>query len=475
VPDQRAIRYYTTIGLVDRPSGMRGRTALYGRRHLLQLVAIKRLQAGGLSLVDVQRELAGATDAQLERVARVPGGAAAPAPAGTAGRPARAAAPPPACWRRAGEAPAPPPAGRGGMASAAEGPMRPAGAAEPAGAVAMQAVRLEDGVTLLLEGPGPLGPEVEALAVRARITGLLASTVLTQTFVNRFGRPLEATYVFPLPDRAAVTSFRMEIGERLIEGTLHERAEARAAYDQALAVGRLASIVEEDRPGVFTTRVGNLPPGERATVRLELLGPLPYDQGEATFRFPLVVAPRYIPGQPLGWPPAGNGVQPDTDAVPDASRITPPVLLPGFPSPVGLDLEAEIDPAGLPLEAVGSSLHAVVGAEREGPGGPVRVIKVQPGARPDRDFVLRLRLGSGGLAPARRSGGGGRGPGGQPPIGGRGARLGAPAPGPRGRAQRPRRGARSRRRAAPRPARSGGRGAGRIRRGSLLALDWYEC
>ena len=72
VPDQRAIRWYTTIGLVDRPAAMRGRTALYGRRHLLQLVAIKRLQAAGLSLAEVQRELAGATDAQLERVARVP-------------------------------------------------------------------------------------------------------------------------------------------------------------------------------------------------------------------------------------------------------------------------------------------------------------------------------------------------------------------------------------------------------------------
>jgi Ca-activated chloride channel family protein len=257
------------------------------------------------------------------------------------------------------------------------------------------------GLGALVTGRGNL--PLEALAVRARISGLVASTVLTQTFVNHFDLPLEATYVFPLPDRAAVTSFRMEIGERVIEGALRERAEARAAYDQALAAGRLASIAEEDRPGVFTMRVGNLPAGERTTVRLELLGPLPYDHGEATFRFPLVVAPRYIPGQPLGWPPAGDGVQPDTDAVPDASRITPPVLLPGFPSPVSLELEAEIDPAGLPLEAVTSSLHAVVTGEREGPGGRVRVIQARPGARADRDFVLRLRLGSGGLDTAARA------------------------------------------------------------------------
>src|ERR671936_2294470 len=65
VPDQRAIRWYTTLGLVDRPAAMRGRTALYGRRHLLQLVAIKRLQAQGNTLAELQRRLVGLTDRAL--------------------------------------------------------------------------------------------------------------------------------------------------------------------------------------------------------------------------------------------------------------------------------------------------------------------------------------------------------------------------------------------------------------------------
>ncbi|HEX8928535.1 MAG TPA: MerR family transcriptional regulator [Actinomycetota bacterium] len=183
VPDQRAIRWYTTIGLVDRPAAMRGRTALYGRRHLLQLVAIKRLQAAGLSLAEIQRELAGATDAQLERVARVPAREPAPRPPVAAARPA--------FWRRAGELPAAPagrrglasvaeeppaaaPPGRRGMASVAEEvPVGPsAGGTEPAGAVAMQAVRLEDGVTLLLEGSGELGAD-EVAAIRAAAEPLL--------------------------------------------------------------------------------------------------------------------------------------------------------------------------------------------------------------------------------------------------------------------------------------------------------------
>jgi DNA-binding transcriptional MerR regulator len=201
VPDQRAIRWYTTIGLVDRPAAMRGRTALYGRRHLLQLVAIKRLQAAGLSLAEIQRELAGATDAQLERVAGVPAAARRPtATASGAGerpaaRPAREPAPRPAAarpafWRRARELPAvaagrgglasvgeetpAAPPGRRGMASVAEETPAgaPAEAAEPAGAVAMQAVRLEDGVTLLLEGSGELGAD-EVAAIRAAAGPLL--------------------------------------------------------------------------------------------------------------------------------------------------------------------------------------------------------------------------------------------------------------------------------------------------------------
>lgn len=78
VPDRRSIRWYTTIGLVDRPLGTRGRTVLYGPRHLLQLVAIKRRQAAGRTLAEIQAELAGASEETLAAVARVPGQALEP-------------------------------------------------------------------------------------------------------------------------------------------------------------------------------------------------------------------------------------------------------------------------------------------------------------------------------------------------------------------------------------------------------------
>ena len=153
---------------------------------------------------------------------------------------------------------------------------------------------------------------LEAVDVRAAITGLSASVDVTQGFRNPFDVSLEATYIFPLPDRAAVTAMRMEAAGHVVEGLLKERAQARMDYDQAIAQGQQVAIAEEDRPDVFTIRVGNIAPGEQVTVRLTLAQPLPYQDGEAMFRFPLVVAPRYIPGRPLDGMPAGSGVAADT-------------------------------------------------------------------------------------------------------------------------------------------------------------------
>ncbi|MGW6932647.1 VIT domain-containing protein [Lentzea sp. NPDC054927] len=223
---------------------------------------------------------------------------------------------------------------------------------------------------------------LERLDVRAAITGLVGRVVLTTGFVNSHDTALEATYVFPLPDRAAVTGMKMTAGDRTVDAELQERGAARQAYDDAIAAGRRASIVEEERPDVFTMRVGNIPAGERVTVELSLVGPLVFEDGAATFRFPLVVAPRYVPGTPLPGPSVGDGYAEDTDLVPDASRITPPVLLPGFPNPLRLQIGVEIDPAGLELGEVRSSLHTVVSE-----GNTVTVV---PGERVDRDFVLRL-------------------------------------------------------------------------------------
>jgi Ca-activated chloride channel homolog len=228
---------------------------------------------------------------------------------------------------------------------------------------------------------------LDSVDVHASITGLAAGVEVVQGFRNPFDVPLEATYIFPLPDRAAVTALRMEADDRVIEGTLKERGQARQDYSAAIAAGQRAALAEEDRPDVFTMQVGNILPGERVTIHLALTQPLPHESSStATFRFPLVVAPRYIPGTPLDDEAAGGGVAEDTEAVPDASRISPPVLLPGFPNPVRLAISADIDPSGLPLTEIHSALHVVT----EESDGDRTTVRLRPGERLDRDFVLRL-------------------------------------------------------------------------------------
>ncbi|MCS6978112.1 MAG: VIT domain-containing protein, partial [Gemmatales bacterium] len=231
---------------------------------------------------------------------------------------------------------------------------------------------------------------LQALSVRAAIDGLLADVEVCQTFVNVFKKPLEATYIFPLPDRAAVSSFVMKVAGRRIEGELKERELARLDYEKAIQKGYRAAITEEERPNVFSLRVGNIQAGEKAVVRFRMAMPLLFSDGEVTFRFPLVVAPRYIPGIPLPMENVGLGTAWDTDIVPDASRISPPVLLPGFPNPVRLNIQVDLNPAGLPLSDLRASLHNVCVNKMD--NGVLR-IRLEPGERLNRDFILRYRLG----------------------------------------------------------------------------------
>jgi Ca-activated chloride channel family protein len=233
---------------------------------------------------------------------------------------------------------------------------------------------------------------LRTLDVDVRIDGLSASTTVRQQFVNVFDGPLEATYIFPLPPRAAVTGFRLLADGVEIRGRIDERGQARRDYAQAISEGRQAAIVEEERPDVFTLRVGNIPARSVAWVEFTLVAPVTIDSLEATYRFPLVVAPRYCPGAMLDGDPVGDGIAFDTDLVPDASRISPPILLPGLESPVRLGIAVHVA-AGTATaaspEAFGCSLPADDSLDDAG----CRTITVVPDQRLDRDFILRWKVG----------------------------------------------------------------------------------
>ncbi len=162
--------------------------------------------------------------------------------------------------------------------------------------------------------------------VHIQITGMLARVTVKQKFHNNGADWKEGIYVFPLPENAAVDQLRMQIGERIIEGQVREKQQARKEYQQAKASGKRTSLVEQERPNIFTTSVANIGPDENIVIEITYQQVIRYTDEEFSLRFPMVVAPRYIPGKTIIAGFEGTGWSVNTSQVPDASRITPPVL-----------------------------------------------------------------------------------------------------------------------------------------------------
>ncbi len=153
------------------------------------------------------------------------------------------------------------------------------------------------------------------VALGGEVFGAHARLVLRQRYKNREANPIEAVYTFPIPSEATLTGFAMECEGRRIEAEVKEREEAFAAYDEAIAKGHGAALLEQERPNIFTASVGNLLPDEETVVEVTFLLRLTADEGALRLAIPTLVAPRYIPGKPVG-DRSGHGARGPTDAVP---------------------------------------------------------------------------------------------------------------------------------------------------------------
>jgi Ca-activated chloride channel homolog len=222
--------------------------------------------------------------------------------------------------------------------------------------------------------------------VKADISGFVTRVHVRQTFHNSLDRKIEAIYVFPLPQDAAVDGLVMTVGERRIIGQIKVRGEARSIYEAARAAGHVASLLDQERPNIFTQTVTNIEPGAQVVIELSYVETLRYDDGVFEFVFPMVVGPRYMPGSPTG--KQGSGWAPDTTQVPDASRIGPPVALPGTRAGHDISVAVHID-AGMPLFELQSVLHEVDVAPSD-PGRATVALK-NHAELPNRDFILRYR------------------------------------------------------------------------------------
>ena len=270
-------------------------------------------------------------------------------------------------------------------------------AAAPAGAanqpVPFEAMT-EGGLFLPGDLPGYVLPATTVSAdVEIEVNGLVARTRVTQRFENPTDEWVEGVYVYPLPETSAVDRLQMVIGERVVIGEIEEREAAVRRYEEARDAGQVASLVTQERPNIFTNAVANIAPNDSITVTIEYQQTLDYDQGAIRLRFPMVVLPRYIPGDQIlhddmnTADPAGTGWAEPTDQVPDAARITPPVADPAVGPINPVTLSVTLDP-GFPLSEVGSDTHDIaMEARDDGTTG----ISLTGDVWADRDFELVWR------------------------------------------------------------------------------------
>jgi Ca-activated chloride channel family protein len=218
---------------------------------------------------------------------------------------------------------------------------------------------------------------------RVEITGILSRVTVAQRFENPFAHPIEAVYTFPLSHKSAVDDMTIRVGERTIRGVIKRREEAKIIYEQARAQGKLAALLDQERPNIFSQRVTNILPGQRIEVTISYVETLEYENGSYSFVFPMVVGRRYIPGEPVG--KQGGGWSPDTDQVPDASRITPHVAPKETRAGHDLSIEVNIE-TGVPFTNLRSTQHEIIALRRDTHSGFVRL--ADKAVIPNKDFIL---------------------------------------------------------------------------------------
>ncbi|MDE0444112.1 MAG: VIT domain-containing protein [Gammaproteobacteria bacterium] len=245
--------------------------------------------------------------------------------------------------------------------------------------------------TMLAGFPSPGKPDLmrfvplpfKHTAVDAAINGYIGTVNVKQAYENPYDTKIEAVYVFPLPEKAAVSEFLMVIGDRTIRGILREKEEAVAIYREARRQGYRASLLVQRRPNIFEQKVANIEPGKGIDIDITYFHTLAYKDGWYSFVFPTVVGPRYNPPgypDPVDAVPRGHGSSGAGTAV--------EYLRPEERSGHDISINVRLD-AGVEIEDV-KATHAV-DVSRDGERSAVVKLKNQS-TLPNRDFVLDFRV-----------------------------------------------------------------------------------
>ena len=210
------------------------------------------------------------------------------------------------------------------------------------------------------------------VSVEAEISSFCARVAVSQRYVNHEAQPIEAVYVFPLEEGAAVCGFEAIVDGTLVVGEVKEREKAFRDYDDAIERGHGAFLLDEERPDVFQASVGNLPPGKEVLLKITYVTELTVGGNGLRFSIPTTVSPRYAPAEDQ------RGV-----GRPDSETLNPPVA---WDVPYGLNLSVRLAMGGA-ITRIESPSHPVSVAMN---GHTSTVTLSQRDAALDRDFVLSV-------------------------------------------------------------------------------------
>jgi Ca-activated chloride channel family protein len=225
-------------------------------------------------------------------------------------------------------------------------------------------------------------PEVDSLPLKdtrvsVDINGVIAGVTVIQTYTNDGKRPINARYVFPASTRASVHGMTMTVGERVVRARIKERGAAKKEFNQAKAAGKSASLLEEQRPNVFTMNLANIMPGDVVRIELYYSEILVPEEGTYEFVYPTVVGPRY-------------SSQKESEAAESDQWVKSPYFHQGekYPGKFAIDLSLS---TGIPVQEAASPSHDI-DVQWQEKSLLTASLKKPEEFGGDRDFILRYRL-----------------------------------------------------------------------------------
>ncbi|MBD5455423.1 MAG: VWA domain-containing protein [Lachnospiraceae bacterium] len=213
-------------------------------------------------------------------------------------------------------------------------------------------------------------------SVTTNINGVIAETYVTQVYANEGENPINASYVFPASSNVTVHGMTMEIGNQRVTAQIKEKEEAKQEFEQAKSEGKSASLLQQQRPNVFTMDVANIMPGDTARIELhytELIGPV---DGSYEFVFPTVVGPRCLSPSEIGNP--------------DSAWVETPYLPDGDTPPGKYNITVNLS-TGVPITKLSSKSHEI-NVSKKGDSMATVTLSNPSDYAGNRDFILKYKL-----------------------------------------------------------------------------------